>query len=133
MKISKAYAALTDETARENWEKYGNPDGPGATSFGIALPSWIVEKENSILVLGLYALVFMIALPTIVGIWWYRSVKYGGDQVLLDTTQLYYYFIHKTPHMIFKRVIMIVSASLEFERGHNSEIMERAQDNFQVI
>lgn len=33
-------------------------------SFGIALPSWIVEKENSVWVLGLYALVFMIALPT---------------------------------------------------------------------
>ena len=56
VKITKAYAALTDETARKNWEQYGNPDGPGATSFGIALPSWIVEKENSIFVLGLYAL-----------------------------------------------------------------------------
>jgi len=93
----------------------------GAMSFGIALPSWIVEKENSVLVLGLYALVFMIALPVAVGIWWYRSVKYGGDQVLLDTTQLYYYFIHKTPHMILKRVLMILAASLEFERSHNSE------------
>lgn len=35
-------------------------------SFGIALPSWIVEKENSIWVLGLYTLVFMVALPTVV-------------------------------------------------------------------
>lgn len=37
-------------------------------SFGIALPSWIVEKENSVWVLGLYALVFMVALPTVVSI-----------------------------------------------------------------
>lgn len=58
--------ALTDDEARRNWEKYGNPDGPGAMSFGIALPSWIVEKENSVWVLGLYALVFMVALPTAV-------------------------------------------------------------------
>lgn len=36
-------------------------------SFGIALPSWIVEKENSVWVLGLYALVFMVALPIVVG------------------------------------------------------------------
>lgn len=43
-----AYQALTDDEARRNWEKYGNPDGPGAMSFGIALPSWIVEKENSV-------------------------------------------------------------------------------------
>lgn len=60
--------ALTDDEARRNWEKYGNPDGPGAMSFGIALPSWIVEKENSVWVLGLYALVFMVALPTAVSI-----------------------------------------------------------------
>lgn len=43
-----AYQALTDDESRKNWEKYGNPDGPGAMSFGIALPSWIVEKENSV-------------------------------------------------------------------------------------
>lgn len=130
--ISKAYAALTDEESRKNWEMYGNPDGPGATSFGIALPSWIVEKENSFIVLGLYALVFMIALPTIVGIWWYNSVKYGGDQVLLDTTQLYYCFIHKSPHMVLKRVIMIIAGSLEFEKSHNSEVVERPTDNVEV-
>lgn len=35
-------------------------------SFGIALPSWIVEKENSVWVLGLYALIFMVALPIVV-------------------------------------------------------------------
>jgi len=130
--ITKAYTALTDEDARKNWELYGNPDGPGATSFGIALPSWIIEKENSIIVLGIYALVFMIALPTIVGIWWYNSVKYGGDEVLLDTTQLYYYLIHKTPHMVLKRAIMIIAASTEFDRSHNSEIIERPSDNYEV-
>lgn len=132
MMISKAYAALTEEEARKNWEAYGNPDGPGATSFGIALPSWIVEKENSLLVLGAYALVFMIALPTVVGIWWYRSVRYGDDEVLLDTTQLYYYFIHKSPSMMSKRVLMIVAASPEFEKSHNSEIIERPSDNIEV-
>ncbi|XP_066255294.1 translocation protein SEC63 homolog [Euwallacea similis] len=132
MKLSKAYQALTDEESRRNWEKYGNPDGPGAMSFGIALPSWIVEKENSVWVLGLYALVFMVALPIVVGTWWYRSIKFTGDQVLLDTTQMYYYFFHKTPHMALKRVIMILAASLEFDRKHNSEIEERQSDNDEV-
>ena len=132
VKITKAYAALTDETARKNWEQYGNPDGPGATSFGIALPSWIVEKENSIFVLGLYALVFMIALPTVVGIWWYRSIKFNGDQVLLDTSNIYYYFIHKTDALMLKRVIAVIAASLEFERSHNSEILERPTDQSEM-
>ena len=34
-----------------------------AATFGIALPSWIVDKKNSGLVLGLYVLVFMVAMP----------------------------------------------------------------------
>ena len=27
MKVAKAYEALTDETSKENYEKFGNPDG----------------------------------------------------------------------------------------------------------
>ncbi|GAB1861954.1 Translocation protein SEC63-like protein [Camponotus japonicus] len=128
MKLTKAYQALTDDEARKNWEKYGNPDGPGAMSFGIALPSWIVEKENSVWVLGLYALVFMVALPTIVGMWWYKSIRYTGDQVLMTTTELYYVFFVKTPSMSLKRVIMILAASFEFFKKRNAEIVERHTD-----
>lgn len=132
VKITKAYAALTDEISRRNWELYGNPDGPGVMNFGIALPSWIVKKENSVWVLGLYTLVFMVALPTAVGSWWYNSIKYSGDQVLLETTQLYLYFFHKTPHMMLRRVLMVLAASLEFEHGHNAEVASRPSDNYEV-
>lgn len=130
--LTKAYKALTDDEARKNWEKYGNPDGPGAMSFGIALPSWIVEKKNSVWVLGLYALVFMVALPIAVGTWWYRSIRFSGDKVLLDTTQLYFFFFHKTPNMALKRVIMILASSLEFDKRHNAQVPERATDNEEV-
>lgn len=132
MMLNKAYKALTDEVAKQNYEKYGNPDGPGAMSFGIALPSWIVEKENSVWVLGLYGLVFMIALPSVVGMWWYRSIRYSGDKVLLDTSQMYFYFIHKTPHMLLKRALMVLAASLEFDKRHNSQVIERQSDNDEV-
>lgn len=132
MKLTKAYQALTDDESRKNWEKYGNPDGPGAMSFGIALPSWIVEKENSVVVLGLYALVFMVALPTVVGMWWYKSIRYSGDKVLLDTTRMYYFFFHKTPSMPLKEVIAILGASLEFEKKFNSEIIERETDEYEM-
>ena len=122
MKLTKAYQALTDDEARKNWEKYGNPDGPGTMSFGIALPSWIVEKENSVWVLGLYSLVFMFALPIAVGTWWYKSSHYTGDQVLLATTEMYYAFFIKIPSMSLKRVIMILAASFEFYKKRNAEI-----------
>merc|ERR1719195_2185207 len=107
MKLRKAYDALTDETARYNWEHYGNPDGPQAMQF-------------------------IIGLPTAVWYWWSKSSKFSGEQVLLDTTQLYYYFFHKTPHMMLRRVLMVLAASLEFERGHNHEIVERPTDNAEI-
>merc|ERR1711971_1158181 len=132
MKLTKAYDALTDETAKYNWEHYGNPDGPQAMVFGIGLPSWIVEEKNAIYVLGLYTLVFMVGLPSAVYYWWSNSIKFSGEQVLLDTTQLYYYFFHKTPHMMLRRVLMVLAASLEFERGHNSEVAERPTDNQEI-
>jgi len=132
MKLRKAYDALTDETARYNWEHYGNPDGPQAMQFGIGLPAWIVEEKNSIWVLGVYAMIFMVGLPTVVWFWWSKSIKFSGEQVLLDTTQLYYYFFHKTPHMMLRRVLMVLAASLEFERGHNSEVVERPTDNVEI-
>jgi len=54
--ITKAYETLTDPAVREKWEKYGNPDGPQSISMGIALPSWLVDKNNSAVVLTLYLL-----------------------------------------------------------------------------
>lgn len=132
MKIAKAYAALTDEESRSNWEEYGNPDGPGATNFGIALPIWIVEKQNSMWVLGLYALVFMIILPIAVGTWWYRSIQFSGDQVLLDTMKLYRQFFFQAPNMTLKRVVMMLGGSFEFSKFYNKEIIDRESDNVEI-
>ncbi|XP_059158814.1 translocation protein SEC63 homolog [Physella acuta] len=129
MRIAKAYAALTDEESRKNWEEYGNPDGPEATRFGIALPKWIVERENSMWVLAVYGLVFMIILPVVVGVWWYHSIKFSGDQVLLETTKIYYHFISKMSNMILKRAIFVLGLSCEFDHMHNAEIIERPTDN----
>lgn len=132
VEITKAYKALTDEEARQNWEKYGNPDGPTFASYGIALPSWIVEKENSFVVLGIYALIFMVALPVSVGAWWYKSMQFGSDKVLIITSKVYFSFIEHTPNMPIKRVIMILAASLEFSKSYNPEVIEREADNQEV-
>ncbi|KIH54076.1 DnaJ domain protein, partial [Ancylostoma duodenale] len=53
-KIAKAYQALTDEESRENWEKYGNPDGPtgmlmllgGSFEFWKQYNKEIIERET---------------------------------------------------------------------------------------
>lgn len=130
--IAKAYKTLTDEEARENWIKYGNPDGPGVTHFGIALPKWLVDHQNSIFVLLIYAGIFMIVLPVIICVWWQKSARYSGDQILIDTIQLYWIFLSKTSSIIIKRAIMILSSSREFDRTRNPLIVDRPSDNVEL-
>uniref|UniRef100_A0A670HWP7 Translocation protein SEC63 homolog n=1 Tax=Podarcis muralis TaxID=64176 RepID=A0A670HWP7_PODMU len=132
MRIAKAYAALTDEESRKNWEEFGNPDGPQATSFGIALPAWIVDQKNSILVLLVYGLAFMVILPVVVGSWWYRSIRYSGDQILIRTTQIYTYFVYKTRNMDMKRLIMVLAGASEFDPQYNKDATSRPVDNIQI-
>ena len=44
--MQKAYKALTDETARANLKRYGHPDGPQGYSVGVALPKWLLNKND---------------------------------------------------------------------------------------
>ncbi|XP_063773143.1 translocation protein SEC63 homolog [Pseudophryne corroboree] len=132
MRIAKAYAALTDEQSRKNWEEFGNPDGPQATNFGIALPAWIVDQKNSMLVLFVYGLAFMVILPVVVGSWWYKSIRYSGDQILIRTTQIYTYFVYKTRTMDMKRLIMVLAGASEFDPQYNKDATSRPADNIQI-
>ncbi|PAA68462.1 hypothetical protein BOX15_Mlig014052g3 [Macrostomum lignano] len=130
--ISKAYRALTNEQDRKNWEIHGSPDGPTAINFGIALPKWLVRQENSMLVLGVYGLVFMVLLPVVVGTWWYRTIKFTGESILLQTTEIFRYFLMRTPNMSFRRILMILASACEFNRLQNPEVVERPSDNEEV-
>ncbi|GFY83312.1 DnaJ / Sec63 Brl domains-containing protein [Actinidia rufa] len=45
--ISKAYQALTDPISRENFEKYGHPDGRQGFQMGIALPQFLLNIDGA--------------------------------------------------------------------------------------
>jgi|TARA_B110000003_G_C16645292_1_gene531767 translocation protein SEC63 len=45
--ITPAYKALTDDTARENFEKHGHPDGKQPVRLGIALPQWMFGQDGT--------------------------------------------------------------------------------------
>ena len=85
IELTKAYKALTDEATRKNLELYGHPDGRQEMSLGIALPTWIVESQNNVWVLGAYGLVLAIALPLVVARWWYGTRSRTKDGVLNAT------------------------------------------------
>ncbi|KAG5455169.1 secretory subunit [Clonorchis sinensis] len=130
--ISKAYSALTDETSRKNWEEFGNPDGPGAARFGIALPKWMIEKENFYLVIGAYLLLFMLILPISVGTWWYNTVKFSSNKVLLDTVRYFHCAFMRSPRMSMVQVIEVLSNAYEFNPNFNKEVVSRPSDNVEL-
>ena len=70
---------MTDEAARENYEKYGNPDGPGAMKLAIGLPSFLLNPENRTQILAVFFFFILIVLP---GIFFYN---YSDSYLYEDT------------------------------------------------
>ncbi|CAL8108613.1 unnamed protein product [Calicophoron daubneyi] len=130
--ISKAYSALTNEESRRNWEEHGNPDGPGAAHFGIALPKWMIQRENFYVVIGAYVLLFMFVLPITVGTWWYNTMKFSNNHVLLDTIRCFCGTFMRSPYMAMPRVIKVLSNAYEFNPAYNKEIVCRPSDNVEL-
>ncbi|XP_058107763.1 dnaJ protein ERDJ2-like isoform X2 [Magnolia sinica] len=93
--ISKAYQALTDPISRENFEKYGHPDGRQGFQMGIALPQFLLNIDGAsggILLLGIVGVCILLPLMMAV-IYLSRSSKYTGNYVMHQTLSTYYYFM----------------------------------------
>jgi translocation protein SEC63 len=91
MMISKAYEALTDEQAKENWQKYGNPDGKQSLEVGLGLPSFLLDSSYRNLVLIGYLIIMVVIVPFSVWTYYSDSSKYGEKDVMYDT---YAWFHH---------------------------------------
>ncbi|XP_071697235.1 dnaJ protein ERDJ2-like [Rutidosis leptorrhynchoides] len=93
--ISKAYQALTDPISRENFEKYGHPDGRQGLQMGIALPQFLLNidgKSGAINLLGIVGI--CIILPLVIAVMYLsRSSKYTGNYVLKHTLSAYFYLM----------------------------------------
>jgi len=66
LKIAKAYEALTDEVAKENYRKFGNPDGRQALQVGVGLPNFLANRLGQYSLLLLYIGVFAVGVPLVV-------------------------------------------------------------------
>ncbi|CAH8275891.1 unnamed protein product [Arabidopsis lyrata] len=96
--IAKAYQALTDPLSRENFEKYGHPDGRQGYTMGIALPQFILNMNgDSGGVLLLCTVGLCILLPLVIAsVYLWRSSKYTGNHVKLQTRQAYFELLQPT-------------------------------------
>ncbi|KAK6204961.1 uncharacterized protein RJT21DRAFT_117441 [Scheffersomyces amazonensis] len=89
IRINLAYKALTDEVTRNNFLKYGHPDGPQDITHGIALPKFLVEGKYSPIMIVIYFLLIGVLLPAIVGLWWNNVKSHTKKGLHVDTAALW--------------------------------------------
>jgi hypothetical protein len=53
-----------------------------------------------------YFFLLMISFFFLKCVWWQKSARYSGDQILIDTIQLYWIFLSKTSSIIIKRKLI---------------------------
>lgn len=112
--ITPAYKTLTDETARENYEKYGHPDGKQSPKLGVALPQWMFGKDGTgpivliVLVAGGILAPLGLAVVTIL-----RLNRYSGASGILRQSQ-YYFHTQMKPHLSLRQVPRVLSVAAEY-------------------
>ncbi|KAG0258354.1 secretory subunit [Mortierella polycephala] len=125
--INKAYETLTDDATRENWEKYGHPDGSrNSMTMSIALPSWLVEAHNNLWVLSAYGIVCGLMLPYFIGKWWYRSGDFTKDQIRTKSMGVFFKQLKEMTKI--KEIVEIISLADEFKE----DIMSRPSDEAEL-
>jgi len=87
IQITKAYTALTDEVAKKNYEKYGNPDGPQTTKIGYGLPAFLLEKENHLLILCTFFFMLLFVIPMVFICYYQRTKSYAANGLMVETNQ----------------------------------------------
>lgn len=123
MKIAKAYESLTDETARENYIKFGNPDGKQSLEVSIGLPVWLLENPKVVMVL--YLIAMCVIIPIGVGLWYSNSKQYGEKNITYETYSRFYQLI--TEQHRVKMLPEVFGAAEECHRIHAAKIDEKEQ------
>lgn len=84
-----------------------------AFALGIALPEWLVSKENTSWVLLIYGLVFGVAMPYYVSKWWSSSRIYTKQKIMTVTMARFYPLIKE--NITLKKLVEILCLAEEFK------------------
>ena len=96
IQVTKAYAALTDENARKNYEKYGNPDGPQNMKVGIGLPRIFLVKDNQVLFLCIFFLAILGLIPMLFILYYQKQTLYEANGVIVETLRFMSYYLNES-------------------------------------
>lgn len=139
MMVAKAYEALTDETAKANYEKYGNPDGKQSLAVSIGLPAWLLDAGNRNLVLMSYLIIMVGIIPYAVFRYYSDSSKFGEKDVMYDTYSWFHHTLGEAT--LIKSLPEFLAGSAEFrltnlpaseaEKGEIAILMTAVRSNMQ--
>lgn len=126
MMVAKAYEALTDPVAKENFEKFGNPDGKQSLEVSIGLPSWLLDSDNRNIVLMAYLIVMVGVIPFCVWKYYSNSSKFGEKDVMYDTYSWYHHSLDDTT--MVKSLPETFAGSAEFRERNMPKAQHEKKD-----
>jgi translocation protein SEC63 len=110
--LTKAYQALSDEEGKRNYMRYGNPEGPGALHVGIALPEFLIKKENHVTVLVVFFLVILVLIPGLALYWFSSMSQYNKHGIYEENSRRYAPELKET--LPIRRLPFIIGLTAEF-------------------
>lgn len=115
MEVNEAKEILTDPVKRGNWEQFGHPDGPQPMVMGLALPAWLVERENQYFVVLFYFLLVGLAIPYAIAKFYRTNQKFSGSGEVMMQTQWGLYRSELEGDVQIQELLDVLSASLEYK------------------
>ena len=113
MLINKAYESLTNEEAKKNFEKYGNPDGPGSMRVSIGLPSFVLEKKNHMPILLLFVVFILVIFPSCFIFWFNSSENYNESGMFVHDMAIFYEIMNE--NILLRQMPYVLGRGREFE------------------
>ncbi|XP_053991225.1 uncharacterized protein LOC128883169 [Hylaeus volcanicus] len=109
--ITKAYESLTDQVAKENYKKYGNPDGPSAMKIGIGLPKFLISPNYQLVVLLFFCFILLILVPGIFIFFYHRQKSFMPSGLRIESAQMCFYHLKEGTRI--KALPELIAASTE--------------------
>eukprot|EP01083_Nonionella_stella_P134627 409557_1 len=129
MLITKAYQTLTDEATRENYEKYGNPDGYQGTSVTIGLPSFMTDKDSEPFVMALYVAVIATLVFSVV-FWWKFRQHFHHRGVHVETMEIYWRFLQSKSSLL--EVFCAADEFKYFALNKSADVYKKCGDEMEL-
>jgi translocation protein SEC63 len=113
--ITPAYKALTNDIARENFERYGHPDGKQPVRLGVALPQWMFGQDGTGPLILCLLVGIGILLPLAMAVVAILNLnRYGGSSGGVLKQSITHFAGELRPNLSTAKVPKLISVAAEF-------------------